>query len=389
MASPVRRCCRSLQPLSMYMYNLKNSITNKSFVGLGRVNTLDLSNCQIETFGVGAFDAISTSVQTLKLENNFIKTLPAGLFDIMLPSYYTRINLSENGKWICDCDFLPFRADLIEHSSNFIGTVECDSPVEFKGDKVVESHFCEPTTTTEVTTEVTTDITTEFTTDITTPLPPEIPQECFQPRRSDNVTENITIRGPSQKFSIIQNQSVGVGDILLQIDAQVENRMLIWFALDDNLSTNVSEISCMMTASSSIRVTNLIVNSISTYTFCLMNSAEKTISPLDCISYSIRDDVGHKQPWINESKKGLVIGVVSGVCGLAILAGFAWARVSYKMCANRDLYFIFPNGMMKTNDRLYGTTINVNAFGSNESAPPLPPRPYSYPTKEYTYATVQ
>lgn len=312
-----------------FMYNLKNSITNLSFVGLENVKILDLSTCQIETFGVGAFDTISNSVETLNLANNFIKTLPDGLFANMLPSYYTDIHLTGNEKWICNCDLMPFKADLMEHSSNFIGMVACDSPVWHKGSKVVEADFCEPVTTTEVTSE----ITSEMTSEVTTQLPYEYTKECFQPGHTDKVTEVVTVQGPSHKVSIIQSQEVGTDDIVLEIDTPIENGILIWF---DSKPANVSEINCMMASSPSIRITNSVINSRSPYTFCLMNSAELTMSPLDCISYAIRYD-HHNQLWINKNRKGLVIGLTTVVCCSCVLVGFVTGCLFPKTCSNSAL----------------------------------------------------
>lgn len=304
--------------------NLKKSITNKSFVGLEMVKNLDLSFCQIETIGEGSFDAMTTSIEILNLDNNFIKTLPDGLFDIMLTSNYIAIHLEGNNKWICDCSLEPFKINLMKHSSNFIGAVECDSPLEHKGFEVTERDLCVAPTTTLIDTEITTEIPT---------TPDEFSQECFQQGKIDEVSDIVAIKTPSQKFSIVKNEN---GGTVLQIDGPMENRTLIWFSLNHNVThfNDDYEINCLIASNTFIQITNLTQKSISAYTFCLMNSTENTISPLDCISYTTQDN-NHALAWFNGSKKGFAITMITITCSSTVLIGMALGYFTLKRSTNR------------------------------------------------------
>lgn len=123
-----------------FHYNLRSTITHQSFVGLENVKTLDLSECQIVVIGAGAFDPISSSIRELILTNNLIQTLPGNLFDYMLPSL-TTIFL-EGNKWHCDCDLMPFKLSLLEHS-NFVGSLHCSTPTHLRGYSVIDTDFCD------------------------------------------------------------------------------------------------------------------------------------------------------------------------------------------------------------------------------------------------------
>lgn len=334
-----------------YNYNLKSTLSRKSFVGLTNVKTLDLSDCQIVTIGAGAFDPISSSITELNLKNNLITTLPEGLFADMLLNP-VRILLDGN-KWDCDCHLIPFKIALME-SSNFVGTFQCSTPRALSGYSIIDTDFCDsyvppPTTTTQSTLPTTTTTTTTATTstpttsnstpttDIpsstvenTTPIstepstPEEFMQTCYAAGESE-LSKTVVIKTPRAGLTANENE---YGDVIVDVDTLTENSVLIWFSLADRDTyyTANDEIACVIGTTTSIPVNNL--RDDTAYTFCLMDSSEKTVSPLDCISYTKRHI--REQPWLLDSSKSLIISMLAVACSISVLVGLAVGRFVWK-----------------------------------------------------------
>lgn len=329
-------------------YNLKSTITHKSFVGLENVKTLDLSECQIVSIGNGAFDSMSNSIKELNLKNNLITTLPEGLFDYMLPNQATTIMLDGN-KWDCDCHLMPFKIYLMENS-NFVGTYKCSTPSYHSGQIIVDFDFCDtyvpssttprttPTITTSTSTtsstttssiteaitsstkeEITSSTPEENTTNISTEptKPEEFSQECYEAGKQE-LSKTVSIK--NRRAGLIVNENE-FGDVVVEVDTFTENSILVWFSLVDQETyySASDEITCVIGETKSIPVANLREDT--AYTFCLMDSAEKTVSPLDCISYAKRNT--SQQPWLFNSSKSLVISLAIVACSISMFIGMA------------------------------------------------------------------
>lgn len=331
-----------------YNYNLKTTITHKSFVGLQNVKTLDLSDCQIVTIGAGAFDPISNSIVDLNLKNNAIKTLPEGLFNSMLPNAFTTINLDGN-KWDCQSDLCPLKMDLMENS-NFVGTVKCSTPSYLAGLNIIDTDFCDdyvPPSTTQTTlaTTQTTPPTTSIsstTTDTEPSIPDEFRQECYE--AETDRSKIVSIKTPRAGLTIHENEN---GDVIAEVDKLSENSILIWFSSVDQQTyySASDEITCAVGATNSIPINN--IKEETAYTFCLMDSTEKTVSPLDCISYT----KGHarEKPWLLNDSKGLVVSMIVVACGISVFTGLAIGMFALKA------YEIYEN---RTNNQSHNACIN-------------------------------
>lgn len=307
-----------------FNYNLKTTITHKSFVGLQNVKILDLSNCQIVTIGAGAFDPISSSIRELNLKDNAITTLPEGLFNFMLPNEVTTI-LLEGNKWDCECHLMPFKMTLMEHS-NFVGSIKCNTPSSLRDYSVINTNFCDsyvppPTQPTTQSTTTTTTISTS-TTDNSSPTLPSIPEEfsqkCYEPGESEP-SKIISIKTPSAGLKVNEND---YGEVLVEVDTLSENFVLLWFSLLDQENiyyTASDEIACVIGSKNSVPIHNLKEDT--TYTFCLMDSTEKTVSPLDCMSYTKQHTL--EQPWLLNSNKSFIISMTAVACSISLLIGLA------------------------------------------------------------------
>lgn len=340
-----------------YKYNLKDTLTHRSFVGLQYVKTLDLSECQIVAIGANAFDPISNSITELNLKTNQITTLPEGIFYYMLPNPVLIIKLDGN-RWDCQCHLLPLKTYLMENS-NFDGTIKCSTPSNLNGQSIVAVNFCDTyvpssTTTTQSTPSTTrstpsstrsTSIKTSTTTsstittiDISSPtvelttnnptepsIPEEFSQTCYEANESKQ-SQMVFIKTPSAILTVNENAD---GDVILEVDTVIKNSVLIWFSLVDRETyiTASEEITCVIGAQNSIPVYNL--REETAYTFCLMDSTEKTVSPLDCISYTKRH-VGYTTPWLFNSSKSLIISMAVVACSISALIGLAIGRYALK-----------------------------------------------------------
>lgn len=317
-----------------FNYNLKTTITHTSFVGLQNVKILDLSNCQIVTIGAGAFDLIGSSIRELNLKDNAITTLPDGLFNFMLPNEVTAI-LLEGNKWDCECHLMPFKMTLIEHS-NFVGSVKCNTPSYRRDLSVITTNFCDsyvppstqPTTQSTTTTTTTTTISTT-TIDNSSPTVPPIPEEysqkCYEPGESES-SEIISIKTPSARLKVNENE---YGEVLVEVDTLSENFVLLWFSeLDqETYYTASDEISCAIGSKNSVPINNLKQDTV--YTFCLMDSTEKTVSPLDCRSYT--KQLNLEQPWLLNSNKSFIISMTAVACSISLLIGLALGALVLKI----------------------------------------------------------
>lgn len=119
-------------------------------------------------------------------------------------------------------------------------------------------------------------------------------------------------------------------------------------------------------------------DSTSAYTFCLMNFMETTVSHLDCISFAKRGNY-NEQPWLFESSKNFVIGMIAIACSLTVLIGMAFGHFAMKTTTNGN----------RTLNPMSNVRISEYFIESNYTAPPLPARPQCIAAEESGYATVK
>lgn len=295
-----------------FRYNLTISIRSSTFVGLSSLKTLDLSSCQIDTIPPDVFDSME-SLEELKLEKNLLTTIPDSLFSVILIRNRTQIFLKDN-PFRCDCTLMPFKISLIEHSSNFVGKLECNEP--FVGQEIVTFKFDDepcPTTTTELSS--------------TSSLPPA---RVCKSSDGSGMSAVISIDTPVHRMRLYET---GNDEVIVQVDGLKENSILIWFSLGDPSSASSAylngsvDTNCLIGSGSTFRIDNLMENSV--YTFCLMGPSVETISPLDCISYIKMID-SDRIPWLHINQKSRSIGITFVVCGLTTLVGLAAGLMTTK-----------------------------------------------------------
>lgn len=286
-----------------FKYNMKNTITNETFVGVPMLTTLDLSNCKIETIGPNSFDRLS-SLLMVRLNYNKLKNLPVGLFDRLLPNQVLLIDLTAN-EWECDCDICYVKS--------------CISNVHnFRGDKDV----CLVSTSSEVCIDENCfDINTS--TDDTTSSTPPNPDGGFEVGRhecqldeSSTVVEIVKIRLRSKTLQIQENLD---GTVTLRVKNKTfNNTLLVWFdngehhfqsqMTADDIDCRLNHITNNSMITRSIQLENIKPNT--PYTFCLMENTveEYVVSPFNCVAYN--KHVEGEQVWISNNVRAFTIGMI-------------------------------------------------------------------------------
>ncbi|KAJ6636044.1 Slit like 3 protein [Pseudolycoriella hygida] len=360
-------------------YNLATSIDKSTFVGLTKVRSLDLSNCQIQIIADGAFDLMA-SIELLILKKNKLTVISDGLFNFLLITNKTQIYLEENA-FICDCDLMSFKLSLMEHS-NFVGNLLCSEPTILHSYPLIETDFCataSPTSTASASSSLI----------------------CVSADGHD--APEVSINSAAESMEIFETKQDGV---VVQVDQLRKSSILIWFAANDRGAGE--DIHCLLSpdSESSFRIENLVDNNV--YTFCLMDLVTVAVSPLDCFSYIKKAD-SRKMPWIYSKNKRLVIGIAFVVCLLNILLGLVikisinklepWFRSmkepsvpsyhSSRASSMRRSKMSFMTSDSYMTRRTTNTTVQYFING-NCDAPPLPARPASmYVMDEPIYATIR
>lgn len=327
-------------------YKLLDSINYRSFTAIPNVKVLDLSNCNISVIGQFSFEKLDSQLQLLNLEGNSLKTLPSDIFsDLHLSSTLPEstlqsaeeldtskliIRLNDN-PWHCDCS-LEHLKELLNANTNFDGHIVCTTPEEIKDYHIKETEFCPLPITTDATTA--TAATTEI---VTTPIDKENNNEkgCYSYSNVEGTTKIAIV--PKMQAIRLDITAEGAS---IKLEKTSSNLILIWFksetftndTLEYHQNTNVSD--CFTDLSNPIHITNLDNNT--TYTFCLMNITQQTVSPFDCLSYHHQRDV-EQFTWLYENSKSVTICIAVFSCIASIIIGMIMGAIFMK-CKKDDSF---------------------------------------------------
>lgn len=308
-----------------FNHNLGITITARTFSALAHVVTLDLSSCQIVSVGRGAFDAISSTIQSLNLSKNKLITIPVGLFDRMLPAAVVQINIDDN-QWQCDCDLCYLQWSLSTNLNFGSNIVACRNPIELRGQNIKTTQFCfdvdcneynvlPPTKTLPTTTLPPTTV------EIATPPPSTttnidlntIEKKCYADGTSHSY-EAVHIQSPDQ---ILKITNISASEVAVHFDSFDNNIALIWFENSEPLlDYNAETVHCRINEinggaiSQTVFVGNLSPNN--AYIFCVMDKKTGKVSPLSCISYIAykRENPPVAGTWITSGNEVLIISLM-------------------------------------------------------------------------------
>ncbi|KAJ6642141.1 Transposable element Hobo transposase [Pseudolycoriella hygida] len=371
------------------IHYLLDSIDHRTFTAIPNVRELDLSDCSLSTIGSLSFDKIGSRLQLLNLERNRLTTLPSNIFSNLQLSSVTvqpenseeislSIRLNDN-LWACGCSMEHLK-DLLNTNTNFEGDILCTTPTEIVNYPIKEAVFC-PSVVTTTTPPVTT--TTLPVTTTTPPTDNNDDQECSS---YDDPQSKIKISIQPRQHQIRLSETPE--SVLVMVDEHSRDLVLMWtksgkfenenFEYYEN--SNLSD--CIANVTDSIRINNLETDT--SYTFCLLNISQPTISPLDCISYINRGE--EKQIWLYTSSKPLVISIIVIVCTVNIIVGMVVGATVLKFVKHEKFSFRLALQFWKDPK---SEKVRMQFF-SNDMAPPLPPHPLrDLRDDEVYYATIK
>ncbi|KAG4079670.1 hypothetical protein HA402_010450 [Bradysia odoriphaga] len=350
-------------------YNLTNKVNHLSFTSIPNVIELDLSDCSITTIKESTFEKIGSKLQLLNLERNNLKTLPAGIFSSLYLSssaaYFSLdINsddlqiLMSGNSWECTCSLEHFK-DLLNVNTNFVGEIVCSTPDEIENYPIKETEFCPlPVTTTTTTT----------TESATIPVDNSNgnDMECSPLSDAQSKTK-ITIQPRLQQIRLTRT-SDGVS---VKLQKYSTDLILIWSAQNFADGYDYSSLSdCFTNLSNPILIGDLAKDT--SYTFCLMNISQKTVSPLDCVSYYSRGEEEQLPAvWLYANDKPLTIFLIVIVCIANIFIGLVIGATYLKCNGYESFSFRMTFQCWKVRKGSKRLTVST----ADDRAPPLPPHP--------------
>ncbi|GAB0094888.1 hypothetical protein DMENIID0001_102140 [Sergentomyia squamirostris] len=144
----------SLNYLSL-KHNHLTEVNKSSFAALGDITEIDLSDSNIKSIGMKAFDG-TKALKKLFLNSNHIESLPEEIFDVILENPGALIDLSQN-PFTCDCNLRQLQQYLYDPrtSHKFVLPLTCILPNECWEEFVMDCNICgknvKPTPTVETT----------------------------------------------------------------------------------------------------------------------------------------------------------------------------------------------------------------------------------------------
>lgn len=300
-------------------YNLLNSIDDHSFTAIPNVKELDLSNSNILFIAERSFENFGSKLRLLNLERNRLTKLPVGIFSSLDLS--SSVTLSPNlqsdeesdetsltiwlgdNRWDCNCSVeLEHLQELLKTNTNFAGEILCTTPDKMVDYPIRDTVLCPAFIATTATTESTT-IPIEKDNDV-------YEKQCL-PYNGVGSKTNISIEPEMQRILLNRTSE----DVTVMLDKHSEDLILIWFKSEklSNDATgyyqNSNTSDCFANLSYTIHINDL-EQDIS-YTFCLMNITQQSVSPLDCIPYyNQRTEETLQAAWLYDSIKPLTISLV-------------------------------------------------------------------------------
>nr|XP_031841335.1 uncharacterized protein LOC116430854 [Nomia melanderi] len=357
------------------------TITNESFTGVTKVQSLYLQNSNIKTISQGTFNPMDSSIRQIILSNNVISSLPNGLFNSIL-RYQKRFRTAlDNNPWNCECS-LKWMQDLIKSHPNVLMNVPlCRTPAANAEKSFETAEFCQSDSTAthmsfvESSTEPTKTSTTS--TDASTEM---IAVNCsmtqFLHRKlfysgglRKLLATDLTFPFRSPDFFI---QSKTDRSIRINLPNHSEGVTLLWFDSNDVKGS----VSCVRRVRDSYQVRN--IDPGTTYTICLLSDNEDTVSPLNCLAATTKED------------KVLVIIILTSILALCFLAGvffaiaMVWKHPSLLRGSKRVIMvkknkadvIVLPKGMKVEEQRqTCGIRSRVNSKSEDDYITPLPPAP--------------
>lgn len=261
-------------------------------VQMEHIESVDLSDCQISEIVKGAFDLIGKNILSLNLERNKLITLPSNLFlQFLNPEVHVKLDFNP---WNCDCNLMYLKNYLHNTSEINKNSIVCETPSTWNDVSIVLADFCP-----------------YFENDDNTFDGNVIGHKCYDV--IENSTKTIYLKQHVQVTNIWKGID---NDIFIEVDISIAKRfVVIWFNSSSSEEVNEfyeaieADIGCQSSNTTVYRIGNLYFDT--TYTICLIEKTEETVSPLNCMPYVLdSDEYYHDTMWIGEEDKVKTIGLV-------------------------------------------------------------------------------
>lgn len=322
----------SLQTLTFFEMNLRQTIMRKSFRGLPALKNLYLTKNNIMYIPADAFDEIMESIERIDLTENDMITLSGAVFERVVQHKNINKMLLESNPFHCDELILELKYLILEHSKKF-DLPTCRSPVRLEG-KYVHQANIEGTVSPSSTVAPTT---------VSTPSSTYEPTSTSSPiRPSEALGIHCKVQNSKIKLFIILKGEWGMK---IRRDQDGNAKMFLkkfpydWniFWLQSHKKVNESadlRYGCFTNKRTNEKY-NITINKTieydKFYLVCLVNMLQKDTRPMNCISFNLRDLlVDIDSVWISKQHQ-IVLIIIFVTIGIACaLIGVFCARFPYR-----------------------------------------------------------
>ncbi|XP_076618004.1 uncharacterized protein LOC143340209 [Colletes latitarsis] len=298
-------------PLNIQILSLRGNaipvISRELFEGVRTVQSLYLDYSKIMTISQGALEPLAASILQLIINDNNIRALPEGLLDSILDHQQPFYMTLHNNPWNCECS-LQWMQDFVQTHPHIMTSVPiCSTPDSNAGKPFSTATFCSSDSTTSVTKSTTKS--TKHDWGVTTFEAPTASQEAttegihLNCNISNTILQMSTFLSTDIRFSprfpdffILKNMDHGV---LINLPDLEEGIVLLWF--------NSYDVENSLSCAKNVKHTYLLqdIDPQTTYTICLLNDNDTTVSPLNCLAVTTQPTY-KSRTWLTNADKGVV-----------------------------------------------------------------------------------
>lgn len=275
-----------LETLNLSYNSIPNQLNRFFFLNMTNLQTINLSNCQLQFFPSDTFYFVRNTIKAIDLRANHLIRLPSGFSSTFPQPRFNQLTIElDNNPWLCNCDANQFiSAKMICLEDCKISITGRSVREQTESDELIELQ-CEDLSDSEKTETVY--------------LKKQTHNITIEPK--SELMLSITVEGPPNAYLIWYNDS---------------------FAFNMDNDQNIAEyMHCNDRPNFELPVSQN-----STYTFCVLTSSENDqISPFNCVAYYVNpksnSSIDPELVWITNSDKGKVFGIVITFIVLLMFCG--------------------------------------------------------------------
>ena len=246
--------------------NKIHKLDDSTLSGLSGVKQFFMQSSGLQSIHISAFRSFSRNIEKLSLNGNQLKSLDRGVFD-NIPLEKAYIDLRDN-EWHCNCK-LKWLSEVLKKYEN-IPNVKCVAPQKYRGNYIRDAEYCTETTT----------VTPEY---LHTGMYDFDCSECGCPS-SEVTTQNteetklrndILITRSRPDFNISQQD----GYVRVDFGKSCNDCKILYYKTEQNDFSKI-KLNCERIQNQKSIMIEIDENT--NYRFCLVNSQDYSVDPLDC-----------------------------------------------------------------------------------------------------------